>query len=177
MGALPKPKEFLSILISTRWSVAIVALLPRATRVLPAWAQKQHLPQWFSWHLDIWTREISGHLSKWGLKLQSVKARGVWICVMHKLEQHSFPCCLERSPQKGVENGFFLKCHHQNFSFFSLSHFHLPPVSAHLLFPSRTTTDFTQSSPSPRAVACTIPDYICCCAFKGKGIVKLDFDL
>ena len=77
MGPLPKPKEFLSVLISTRSSVAIVALLPRATRVHPAWAQKQDLSQWLSWHLDIRTREISGHLSKWSLKLQSVKTGGV----------------------------------------------------------------------------------------------------
>lgn len=113
MGALPKPKELLSVLISMRLSVAVAALFSGATCVHPAWAQKQRLLRWLSWHLDVWTWEISGHLSKWGFMLQCLKARGVRICLMHQLEQHSFPCCLEMSPQKGVENGFF-KCHHQN---------------------------------------------------------------
>lgn len=175
---LPKPKELLSALISTRLSVAIAPLLPGATRLHSAWAQKQHLMQWLSCHLDIWTCEICGHLSTWGFILQRVKARGVWICRINQLEPHSFPCCLERSLQKGVENGFFLSAiTRYSPSLPSPRRFHVPPVSAHLLFLSRTTTDCTQSSPSPGAVACTIPDCICYCARKGKGMAKLDFDL
>lgn len=50
VGALPKPKELLSILTPAWLSVAVVALLPGATCVHPAWAQKQHLPQRLSRH-------------------------------------------------------------------------------------------------------------------------------
>jgi len=56
MGALLKPKELLSILISTWLSVAVAVLLPGATDAHPAWAQKQYLPHWVSWH--------PGHLNR-----------------------------------------------------------------------------------------------------------------
>lgn len=118
VGPVPKPKELLSVPVSTRSvKCCCCSSAPQSHPCSPsvgAGAAPAAVP---CWHLDIWTSEISGHLSKWGLQLQCVKARGVWICVAHKLEQHSFSCCLERSPQKRMENGFFLKCHHQNLFF------------------------------------------------------------
>ncbi|RLW00154.1 hypothetical protein DV515_00009179 [Chloebia gouldiae] len=72
MGALPKPKELLSSLTPVWLNVAVVALLPGATHVHPAWAKKQHLPQWLSRHE---TCKISGHLAKGGLKPSCEKAR------------------------------------------------------------------------------------------------------
>lgn len=52
MGALPKPKELLPILISTHSSVAVAALLPGATCVHLARARKQHLPQRLGWEFE-----------------------------------------------------------------------------------------------------------------------------